>query len=131
MQQTSTYILGIGSNHHAEKNLRYAQEKLAKQYPDIRFSTIYHTEPIGLTMNQTPFQNQLGLMHTNETAENISHFLKQLEKECGRTAEDKIQEIIKLDLDILQINDNPLKPQELQRPYYQKALQELQQTTVY
>lgn len=125
MQQKNTYILGMGSNHQAEQNLLYAHQELTERYPDIKFSTVQRTTPIGFTKNRNLFLNQLALLHTSETNEEVSRFLKQLEKECGRTPEDKLQEIIKLDLDVLQANEIPLKTAELQRPYYQKALQEL------
>lgn len=125
MQQKNTYILGMGSNHQAEQNLLYARQELTERYPDIKFSTVQRTTPIGFTKNRNLFLNQLALLHTSETNEEVSSFLKQLEKECGRTPEDKLQETIKLDLDVLQTNGTPLKAAELERPYYQKALQEL------
>lgn len=125
MQQTSTYILGMGSNHQAEQNLCHARQKLAIRYPGIRFSSIQRTVPIGFTKNQDFFLNQLALVITCEPMAEVSRFLKQLEKECGRTPEDKPMEIIKLDLDILQADQVPIKVTELQRPYYQQALREL------
>ena len=125
MQRKNTYILGMGSNHQAEQNLLYARKELARHYPDIQFSTVQRTSPIGFTKNQNLFLNQLAWLRTSDTNEEVSRFLKKLEKECGRTPEDKSQEIIKLDLDILQANDTPLKAAELQRPYYQRALQDL------
>ena len=47
MQQKNTYILGMGSNHQAEQNLLYARQELTERYPDIKFSTVQRTTPIG------------------------------------------------------------------------------------
>lgn len=125
IMQTNTYILGMGSNHQAEQNLCHARRELTARYPDIRISSIYHTTPIGFTRNKDFFLNQMAIIRTHEPMAEVSRFLKQLEKECGRAPEDKPKEIIKLDLDILQVNQDPIKATELQRHYYQQALQEL------
>lgn len=125
MTNNNRIILGMGSNTEGDKNLDLACQTLKKLYPAIRFSKRYQTSPIGFKTNPDKFLNQLAIFYTRETEEELKRILKSLEKQSGRLPEDKGREIVRLDLDILKINDTPLKANELNRPYYQRALQDL------
>lgn len=118
-------IIGMGSNCQAEKQLSECRKALRNIFPDIRFSTPCTTLPIGFKSNPAPFINQLAVVTTTETYEQVRCLLKELERKAGRQKEDKEKEIVRLDLDVLRFNKTDLKAEELQRPYYQAALQEL------
>jgi 2-amino-4-hydroxy-6-hydroxymethyldihydropteridine diphosphokinase len=51
--------------------------------------------------------------------------LKDLEEEAGRTPEGKHQGIVPLDIDVLQWNEQILKPADMKRDYVREALRSL------
>lgn len=118
------YILGIGSNEQPEEQIRRARQTLCARFPDIWFSPVRRTEPVGFQHNSHCFLNCLAVVHTDLDTAQLKVFLKQTESEAGRTPEDKQREVVRLDLDILAAGRNILKAEELQRPYYQELLQE-------
>lgn len=126
MERTNTVIIGMGSNSNPKSHLEFARSNLQTVFPDIVFSRQQQTEPVGFKTNLLPFLNQLALVRTQTDIPEIRKTLKGLEKKAGRKPEDKEHEIVRLDLDILQINDQILKPEELNRSYYQQAMSELQ-----
>lgn len=126
MERTNTVIIGMGSNCNPKSHLEFARSNLQTVFPDIVFSRQQQTEPVGFKTNLQPFLNQLALVRTQTDIPEIRKTLKGLEKKAGRKPEDKEHEIVRLDLDILQINDQILKPEELNRSYYQQAMSELQ-----
>ena len=81
--QSHTYIIALGSNTCAQKNLELAR-----------------------------------------------HVLNNLEVQAGRTEEDKKQEIIKLDIDILMVDTTVLKPLDWERPYIQQGFKYLRKNII-
>lgn len=118
------YILGIGSNEQPKEQILWARKVLSARFPGIWFSSVRRTEPVGFQHNSHCFLNCLAVLHTEQNTAQLKAFLKQTEREAGRTPEDKTQEIVRLDLDILVAGREVLKAEELQRPYYRDLLQE-------
>ena len=56
----------------------------------------------------------------------MERILKQVEKECGRSREEKMRNIIRLDLDLLQWGTVRLREQDWERDYIRLLLQEMQ-----
>ena len=82
------------------------------------------TEPIGIASDR--FVNVLALADTDKEQEEVERILKQVEKECGRTREEKMRNIIRLDLDLLQWGTVRLREQDWERDYIRLLLQEMQ-----
>lgn len=118
------YILGMGSNEQPQEQIRKAQQVLSARFPDIWFSSVRRTEPVGFKHNRNCFLNCLAVLHTELDTAQLKAFLKQTEREAGRMPEDKKQEIVRLDLDVLAVGQEVLKAEELQRPYYRDLLLE-------
>lgn len=118
------YWIGLGSNFESHKNISYAQSELKAMLGDIRFSSILITQPINCP---TPylFSNQVARGFTNLSKEDLIVCLKGIEQDCGRVAFDKIQGVIKLDLDLLIYDKYILKPKDIEFPYIQKGMAEL------
>ena len=72
------------------------------------------------------FVNALALADTDKKQEEVERILKQVEKECGRTREEKMRNIIRLDLDLLQWGTVRLREQDWERDYIRLLLQEMQ-----
>lgn len=118
------YWIGLGSNFESHKNISYAQSQLKALLGDIRFSSVVITLPIECP---TPylFSNQVAQGLTLLSKEELIVCLKEIEQDCGRIVSDKIQGIIKLDLDLLIYDKHILKPKDIALPYIQKGMTEL------
>lgn len=118
------FIVGIGSNEHPQENIERAQQSLTALFSNIWFSTPQQTEPVGMKRNKAPFLNQLAILDTDMCLDTLTNLLKNLERKAGRTPEEKAQEIIRLDLDVLCAGQETLKPEDLGRTYFRKMLKE-------
>ena len=117
-------LIALGSNHEQKKNVAFAMERLHSFFPGISFSRMLWTEPIGIVSDR--FVNALALADTDKKQEEVERILKQVEKECGRTREVKMRNIIRLDLDLLQWGTVRLREQDWERDYIRLLLQEMQ-----
>lgn len=117
-------LIALGSNHEQKKNVAFAMERLHSFFPSISFSRMLWTEPIGIASDR--FVNALALADTDKEQEEVERILKQVEKECGRTREEKMRNIIRLDLDLLQWGTVRLREQDWERDYIRLLLQEMQ-----
>lgn len=115
----------MGSNTMPEENLELARKLLKERYPDIIFGQKRTTTPLFFTANRNKFQNQLGLFYSDWSAEKLESYCKQIEAKAGRTSEDKSEEIVKLDIDLLMIDNEVLKTKDMQRQYIRKGMKEL------
>ena len=114
-------LLCLGSNYEYATQLHSARTCLKAQFPDIRFSEQLTTEAIGEKW-LSPFANQLAEFYTTLGAEEVRSVLKQMEKDHGRLPGDKVQGIVKLDIDLLMYDDEVLKPEDMQRDFVQRLL---------
>ena len=51
--------------------------------------------------------------------------MKNIEREAGRTPEEKEQEIVRLDIDLLACDSKVYKPEDWKRDYIVRGLEEL------
>ena len=116
-----TILLCLGSNHQPEKQLAFARQMLTESYPDIRFSDEVETLPIGLR-NEALFHNQIARFQADATIEEVRLRLKHIERLAGRQDVDKQREIIRLDIDLLQADNQVLKPLDMEREYVKELL---------
>lgn len=117
-------ILCLGSNRDKERNIELADQLLRDHFVSIYFSEAVYTEPMDMR-DPSLFLNQVATAFTSEEPDQLIDLFKQIEKKLGRTPEDKQNENILIDIDLLQWNDRVLKPHDLQRPYIQSALRSL------
>lgn len=122
---TNKAIISIGSNKHRTHNIRYTCEQLQAHYPGCRFSTPEITEPIDLPEGSKPFLNLVGMIPTRQTREEFVAFLKSIEQELGRDHDDDEEGIIPIDLDLIEWNDEVVKPHDLVRAYVVAGLEEI------
>ena len=98
---------------------------LSELFPNIRFSEEMTTEAIGDKF-LSPFSNQIARMESSLSIEEIRTLLKRIEKENGRIPEDKAQGIVKLDIDLLMVDDRVLKPQDMEKDFVKAGISSLQ-----
>ncbi len=116
-------LICLGSNEGYTQRFAHAREALCIHFPDIRFSKEMETEAIG-DLFLSPFCNQLAQFTTSLSAEDTRCILKQIEKDNGRTPEDKAMGIVKLDIDLLMYDAIVLKPEDMERDFVQQLLEE-------
>ena len=119
-----TCLLCLGSNLDGAIRLSAARSALRSHFPDIRFSEELVTEAIGSGF-LSPFHNQVACLETPQDAESIRTLLKSIEQVQGRLPEDKAQGIVKLDIDLLMIDDQVLKPKDMEREFVKQGMEEL------
>lgn len=118
-------ILCLGSNRDPEKNIRHADALLRRYFTRSFYSEPVYTDPVG-TDAPGPFLNQVVIGYTSdESSEKLHVILKQMEKQLGRTPDDKKRGRIPIDIDLLQWNAQILKPGDLQREYVISGLSSL------
>ena len=119
-----TCLLCLGSNLDGATRLSAARNALRSHFPDIRFSHEMVTEAIGSGF-LSPFHNQVAQFTTPLEAESIRQLLKGIEQAQGRLTEDKAQGIVKLDIDLLTVDDLVLKPKDLEREFVKQGMMEI------
>lgn len=117
-------ILSLGSNSTASVNIERAGKLLQKKFPAILFSTAQETEPIGMAHSPS-FINQVAFITTSLTSKQLTDLLKDMEIALGRNPVDK--EKIAIDIDLVQYNDQIMKPKEYHYPHVKQGLIELQE----
>ena len=124
MNSKMNYILCIGSNTEPERNMKLAVEELTRHFPGIRFSSQQMSEPMGV-LRPNWFQNRAAKFESDKSYEEVRAITKEIECLAGRTSEEKYQEIIKLDIDILQAGNQRFKQHDWEQPYVQRLLRQL------
>lgn len=117
-------LISIGTNVDREANLALCHELLNGVFPGITYSNTSITTPYGNTCKDD-FLNQLAFVYTSETKEEIQKQLKFIEKRIGRTATDKVNGKVKIDIDLMMWNEEILKPDDMERSYIADLLPSL------
>ena len=118
------YQISIGSNTDQEINFSKAHQALDALFPDIRYSSLIKTVPLGMH-NQAVFYDQIAQFSSTLPTVQLIDCLKQIEREIGRKPSDKVHEIIKIDIDLLASEVEVFKQEDLKRTYVQEGLAEL------
>ena len=82
------------------------------------------TQPL-FFRRQALFANQVARFMSDCDVHEIILYLKSIEREAGRTSEEKKQEIVRLDIDLLSCDNRVYKPEDLKRDYIVRGLEEL------
>ena len=121
----STILLSIGSNIFAKTNIDKAKRMLTHLFPDIVFSQPILTEPDDKKYSFI-FRNVLARAETDMSPGEIIDKIKQTERAVGRSPRDKYSGKVIIDIDLIQYNNNILRPGDFQRNYVQLLLATLQ-----
>lgn len=125
----SIILLSIGSNTFARTNIDKAKRMLSYLFPSIVFSAPILTEPDDEKYTYL-FRNLLAQAHTNMSPEEVIDKIKQTERAVGRTPRDKYLGKMVIDIDLIQFNDNILRPQDYEKEYIQQLLPTLPELVI-
>lgn len=118
-------IICIGSNKDRSENIDQVIRTLQAHYPGARFSTPEMADAVDLPEGSKPFLNLVAMLPTLEEKEELIAFLKELEEDMGRDPDDDEEGIIPMDLDLIEWNEEVVKPLDLVRPYVISGLEEI------
>ena len=118
-------IICIGSNKDRSENIDQVIRTLQAHYPGARFSTPEMADAVDLPEGSKPFLNLVAMLPTLEEKEELIAFLKELEEDMGRDPDDDEEGIIPMDLDLIEWNEEVVKPLDLVRPYVVSGLEEI------
>ena len=124
---THKLYIGIGTNlSTAEQVLLWTKRKLAEAFRgEARYSTPVKTDPINFPSKEK-FTNQLVIVETDVPTAFAKPLLKSIERQLGRTEDDAARGVVRLDLDLLWMDDKLLRPEEWERDYIKAAREELE-----
>lgn len=114
-------LISLGSNTDGDRNLEIARKELLRYFPDITYAKECRTRPINLH-NPSLFVNQVALFHTLFSLYEVKNVLKDIEYVCAEIPKDKVHEIIRMDIDLLQFGKEVLKPEDMKRPYIRNGV---------
>lgn len=118
-------ILGLGSNHDAERNIMMAEERLRSLFPAIIFSRTIRTAAVNTPHGTPDYLNAIAVAHTSLPYPALRSIMKGIERIQGRTPELKRKGLVPLDIDIMQYGDRQMKPDDWYRDFNILLLKEL------
>ncbi|GAA6204146.1 MULTISPECIES: 2-amino-4-hydroxy-6-hydroxymethyldihydropteridine diphosphokinase [Thalassotalea] len=95
--------LSLGSNIDRENNLKSGLTELTAIYHELTLSSLFESEAVGF--DGSPFYNMVVGLQTNQTIEELSKTLREIEYKFGREANAKKFSPRTLDIDILLYGD--------------------------
>lgn len=117
-------ILALGTNVNQERNMKQVRRLLVDTWPDMKFTTTKWTQPIGIASDL--FYNCLAYTKVEETLEDLTEKVKNMERICGDTRAERSLNRIQMDIDILLYGDNKLHIDDWQRDYIQELMKEIE-----
>lgn len=107
-------FISIGSNIEREKHIRAGVHALKKRFGHLILSSVYEADAVGF--NGEPFLNLIAAFDTQKTAAQVDLIFDQVEKQHGRTSEQKKFNPRTLDLDLVLYGDHISQDPKLEIP---------------
>ena len=108
-----TVFISIGSNLYAEKNISLVKDHLDLLF-DVTYSSIYKTPAEGFVGED--FLNRVCKFETEMNPYEIRRVLKEIEKDMGRTVDQRGMSNRVIDLDLILYGDFEINDLELEIP---------------
>lgn len=115
------FIIALGSNTMQEENIALAKDRLLTLLgDDLMFSDDLRTMPIGI--DSDVFINGICTGSTHMSLEELTAALKDIERSMGRKKGNEVT----IDLDVLQYDNEKLRPGDWERDYVGQLLFEME-----
>ena len=128
MTSKHSIILALGSNSRPITNMRKAKSLLEQVFHDIGFSREIWTEPVGV--KGTHFRNCIACATTDMESSQVLTKLKEVESLCGRTQEESLRNVIKMDVDLLLYDNQCCHEKDWERPYIRQLMKEFKENNL-
>jgi len=117
----NTAVISIGSNINAIKNVEKALELIAAEVTIVRTSDFDFTEPIGFE-DQPDFLNGAVLVETGKNLNDLTLFLKNIEKRLKRVRTENKFGPRTIDLDIVVWDNTVIDDDVFSRSFLKEAV---------
>lgn len=115
-------IVSLASNDQQDKNLPEARERLGQILSDIHYTKELQTKPFSDSHSTKLYVNQLAYAKTTLSAGQLNEVLKDIEKQLGRTPEQKRLGIVCIDLDLMEHDGTRYHLTDWERPYIKQLI---------
>lgn len=119
MAELHQALISLGSNHAADTHIPYALARLRASLSIVRETELMLTEPVGFPYPSGLFTNVIIKAETALSKGELHRLLHELEAHAGRNR--STPQLVPLDADLIIWDDEVLKPQDLQRPYFPRS----------
>lgn len=124
IENMNSCTIGLGSNtpdrqYQIEQVIEYLLGVL--QRPSA--SAVYESE--AFNGKDKPYLNAVVHGYTSHDKDSMIKMLKKWEADHGRTMEDTLSGVIKIDLDLVIWNEHILRPKDFERHYFNRGYREL------
>ena len=124
METNKKLIISIGTNIEQETNMLKAEIMLVKLFGDkILFTDNIWNDPVDIDSDL--FLNRLAAVNTPHGLLQLQRAFKQIERHVGASKGEKRRGIVRIDIDILQYDEERLHVEDWNRPYVEKLLKQL------
>lgn len=123
--KTNQCIILIGSNVKPYSKVHIALQELKRLDSCLKYLPETLTPPMGENKGES-YLNQLILLQTLLSVEELILYLKNLEIKLGKAENNKANHFIIIDIDLIYFNNILIKPKEATLPYVQEGLEKLQ-----
>lgn len=117
------YFIGIGSNHHTDKNCRLMMQALEEKFVNVQFSRLRQTPAYGV--EAPDYLNAVACFESGISRDSLSQWCKALEDRLGRDRQQRL--FCCADLDILLVTgiDERVEVGAIRDIYYRPLVREL------
>ena len=110
------YVLMIGSNTDAKKNIEKAIDYLKQTFGIVCLSQQLQTKAENMS-NKLPYINVAAKITSQSDEIELKQTLKSIERELGRTSEQKKRSVITIDIDIISKNKEIIHQDYVERKF--------------
>ena len=124
--QSLELVIGLGANCGDRRSgVAEAIEWLRKRLSAVRASRIYETPPYGHA--GTPYMNAvvIGIYTKIDSLDDFERECKRYEIECGRDEFARSQNLVPIDIDIVMVGKEILRPADFNRSFFQIGYKQL------
>ena len=118
-----TVIIALGTNIDHNWNMTKAMNLIRRIIGNAKCSRRMWTEPIGIASGM--FLNMLVSGSCRLSRQELKMEIKSMERECGRTAEEQHNGIVRIDIDILKYDNETEHADDWNREYIKELINEL------
>lgn len=120
----SRYLLSIGSNcPDADAKMEAVREWLVRTFDGVMLSGVYSTK--ALNPSKPDYLNLVARADSNLSPTEMVAAAKEFEIRQGRSPESKNRGIVEMDIDVVQVDNTVLRPDEFSRNYFMEGFKRL------
>jgi len=121
-------VISLASNYDQEQNLSEARHRLSQVLSSVSYTNELWTEPVKSVPSATSlnrlYLNQLAYAFTSWDCSRLEQEMKDMEIAMGRSQNDRKAGVVRIDLDLMQYDDERHHLRDWERPYIKVLLKQ-------